>query len=214
MTADAGAPSLKEAFAEHAAAAGAVVHGGVGAADVLPLVERLVRETGTRRVLAWAAECLPVADLWSRLEAAGLVLVMPDIGAARERRAALQSLDDAAAGVTGAVAALADTGTLVLASGRGRARLALLLPTRHIALLDTRVIHADMASFFADPAQAASRDAAHLAFVTGPSRTADIELTMTRGVHGPRELHIVCVETGGAPAAYVPPEIARHEIGA
>jgi L-lactate dehydrogenase complex protein LldG len=50
-----------------------------------------------------------------------------------------------------------------------------------------------MASFFADTSLVLPGDAAHLAFVTGPSRTADIELTLTRGVHGPKSVHIVLV---------------------
>ncbi len=175
-------------FMIEATSAGASVHGPVGAAEVAPLVRSLIGPRGDRRVLAWGPEALGIPDLSPRLEADGLVLVRPDVPAepaARER--ALGELGEVAFGLTATVGALADTGTVVVASGPGRSRLAWLLPETHIALVDAQAVHTGMAAFFA----AAPSPAAHLAFITGPSRTADIELTLTRGVHGPRDLHVI-----------------------
>ena len=80
-----------------------------------------------------------------------------------------------------------------MGSGPDRPRLAWLLPARHVALVQVDDVLPDMATFFADPARATLERIAHLAFVTGPSRTADIELTLTRGVHGPKAVDIVLV---------------------
>lgn len=101
----------------------------------------------------------------------------------------------AAAGVTGANFALADTGTLVLESTDETVRLATTLPERHFALLDPRKIVADGLAAVA-PMREFHRSAprAYLAYISGPSRTADIERVLTIGVHGPRELHILLVE--------------------
>jgi len=100
-----------------------------------------------------------------------------------------------AAGVTGANFAIADTGTLVLESTPEDIRLASTLPERHFALADTRKIVAD--GLAAIPyVRGFHRDTApsYLAYITGPSRTADIERVLTIGVHGPRELHILLVD--------------------
>ena len=101
----------------------------------------------------------------------------------------------AAAGVSGANFALADTGTVVLESTSEAIRLATTLPERHFVLLDPRKIVPDalaaaplLRRFHAGGAPS------YLAYITGPSRTADIERVLTIGVHGPRELHILLVE--------------------
>ncbi|MDT8419066.1 MAG: lactate utilization protein [Desulfuromonadales bacterium] len=100
----------------------------------------------------------------------------------------------AAAGLTGVNFALADTGTLVLESTEEDIRLATTLPERHFALLDPRKILADSLVAVAPMRamhQRASRN--YVAYITGPSRTADIERVLTIGVHGPSELHILLV---------------------
>jgi L-lactate dehydrogenase complex protein LldG len=101
----------------------------------------------------------------------------------------------AAAGVTGANFAIADTGTLVLESTDETVRLATTLPERHFALLDPRKIVADGLAAV-EPLEAFHRSAPrnYLAYISGPSRTADIERVLTIGVHGPRELHILLIE--------------------
>lgn len=101
----------------------------------------------------------------------------------------------AAAGVTGANFALADTGSVVLESTAEAIRLATTLPERHFVLLDPATIVAD--GLAAVPIlrrfhQLAPRN--YLAYISGPSRTADIERVLTIGVHGPCELHILLVE--------------------
>ena len=200
---------LVTAFAREAVIAGASVHGPVSLDDVWALVQRLVRETGTAELLAWQPDALGAPDAWRRLEALGLTPLSPVVPAdATSRLAALTALGDVAVGLTSAIGALADTGTLVVASGPGRPRLAWLLPSRHIAIVNTAVIQPDMDAFFRHHDAGAHEPSgttearpergrpsgllpAHLAFVTGPSRTADIELTLTRGVHGPREVHVI-----------------------
>lgn len=101
----------------------------------------------------------------------------------------------AAAGVTGANFALADTGTVVLDSTDEPLRLASTFPERHFVLLDPKKILPDVrsaASLIRALHQRRSPD--FIAFITGPSRTADIERVLTIGVHGPRELHILLLE--------------------
>lgn len=95
----------------------------------------------------------------------------------------------ATVGVTWAEVAIAETGSLVVCAGPNRSRLASLTPPVHIALIknDAIVPHLEdaMVTFAQD------RTAV---IITGPSRTADIEGVLVRGVHGPGELIVVRVD--------------------
>jgi L-lactate utilization protein LutB len=95
------------------------------------------------------------------------------------------------AGLTGALSAIADTGTLVIHSGQGRPLGASLLAEFHIAIIRASQI---MPSLDEALRNAEVRKASALALITGPSRTADIEMTLTIGVHGPKELHVFIME--------------------
>jgi hypothetical protein len=128
----------------------------------------------------------------------------PDDGeAARDEEDYRRALFESDVGVTTADYALADTGTLVLVSGSERHRLASLVPTVHVCLLEAGRILPDLSSLIGrlggrfspgeTPPQAVT-------FITGPSRTADIEQTLTTGVHGPHKLRVIVYESG-APAA-------------
>jgi hypothetical protein len=148
----------------------------------------------TSEILAWDDSELLPAGLGAALRVAGIVRLDPGVPADPTlRRARLAELGRAAVGLTGALAGLADTGTLALLSGPTRPRLASLLPPVHLALVAKSAIYPTMAAFFAAHPTAV-REASNLVFVTGPSRTADIEQTLTLGVHGPREVHVVLVE--------------------
>jgi L-lactate dehydrogenase complex protein LldG len=95
-------------------------------------------------------------------------------------------------GVTGADYALADTGSLVMLSTPSEARMVSLLPPAHIAVLSCERILSGLDELFAilpDPAAITSS----MVLITGPSRTADIEQTLVRGVHGPGRLTVVLV---------------------
>lgn len=131
----------------------------------------------------------------SSLERLGLAeeLVKLDVGLIRDEFRARGA--QAAAGVTGANFAIAETGSVVLESTPEATRLASTLPEKHFVLLDPTKIIAD--GFDAVPLlrrfhQEQPRN--FLAYLTGPSRTADIERVLTIGVHGPRELHILLLE--------------------
>jgi L-lactate dehydrogenase complex protein LldG len=101
-------------------------------------------------------------------------------------------------GVTGVDLAVAETGTLVLGSGAARPRSTSLLPACHVAVFDRSVLVESLAQVgvFLEAWQAAPMpgQGAVVNFITGPSRTADIELTLTRGVHGPKEVHAIFLE--------------------
>ena len=97
-------------------------------------------------------------------------------------------------GVTCADYALADTGTVVLLSGREHHRLASLLPPVHVCLLPTERILPNLTSLLdhiSDESYSRERPPHALTCITGPSRTADIEQTITTGVHGPKALHVL-----------------------
>lgn len=107
------------------------------------------------------------------------------------------SLLDVTIGVTTADYAIAETGTLVLKSEGECHRLSSLLPPVHICLLSaTQLIgrFSDLLRIVTDGGSTLSASA--LTCISGPSRTADIEHTVTLGVHGPREVHVLlhCLE--------------------
>ena len=135
---------------------------------------------------------LPAAE-W--LEEAGFEVIRP-VGENDDR----DRIKRAGVGLTGCDWAIAETGTLVLLSGPGRPRLYSLLPEVHIAIVQEEQIlpHLSAAS---PPLKKALRQArgkriscANL--ITGPSRTADIELTLIQGVHGPREVRAILLPAG------------------
>jgi len=98
---------------------------------------------------------------------------------------------DARIGITQAEWALADTGTLVQDQTSVEQRLASSLTDIHIALVPTGNILPDKTALLTRINPTTSR---YIAFITGPSRTADIERVLTIGVHGPERLIIVCVD--------------------
>ena len=92
-------------------------------------------------------------------------------------------------GVTTVQAAIAETGTLVLDSTQERHRLVSLVPPVHIAIVDASKIYETLGEALAFLHKNEISPA--VTFITGPSRTADIELTLTVGVHGPQELYVI-----------------------
>jgi L-lactate dehydrogenase complex protein LldG len=139
--------------------------------------ERVTEIVGGQPVLAWDANRLPYR--------VGAQLRNCATGASpRDLQAA------AAIGVTGCDAAIAETGSLVLLSGAGKPRTASLLPPVHLAVVRRSDLRATMGEFFRERAADIAASSC-CTFVTGPSRTADIELTLTLGVHGPGQVIVI-----------------------
>ena len=108
---------------------------------------------------------------------------------------------DATVGISGANMAIAETGTIVLVTNEGNADLTTTLPPVHIALFGIDKLVASL-----DDAVAVLRMlprsgtgqimSSYVNWITGPSRSADIEQSLTIGVHGPREMHCVILDNG------------------
>jgi L-lactate dehydrogenase complex protein LldG len=110
----------------------------------------------------------------------------------------LQNVESAEVCISGVELALAESGSLLLRHGPGRPRIASLLAPSHIAVVRApqlvRGLGAALALVRARYNAAIFDDTSNLTLITGPSRTADIEMTLTLGIHGPRELHVVLVK--------------------
>jgi L-lactate dehydrogenase complex protein LldF len=117
------------------------------------------------------------------------------------RESLRQKFIDATVGISGANIAIAETGTIVLVTNEGNADLTTTLPPVHIALFGIDKLVASL-----DDAVAVLRMlprsgtgqimSSYVNWITGPSRSADIEQSLTIGVHGPREMHCVVLDNG------------------
>jgi L-lactate dehydrogenase complex protein LldG len=98
-------------------------------------------------------------------------------------------------GVTGVSYAVAETASCAVTPRRGVARLSSLAPPRLVLLIEPEQVLETLDDFFAitrlNRMQARGRVPNYFNFISGPSRTADIEQTLTIGVHGPGEVHMV-----------------------
>lgn len=145
-------------------------------AELAERILTILRERREDAVMAWDDDALP-DGLADALRAGGITIYndpQPQIRV----------------GISGAVAGIAETGTLVIPSGVGKLQSASLLPETHLAILRAADILPRMVDALKRPEL---RTAAAVALVSGPSRTADIEMTLTIGVHGPGEVFVFCV---------------------
>jgi L-lactate dehydrogenase complex protein LldG len=170
---------LVTVFSEAARAVGAEVASVVDVEAVVDYVKQLA--PGSVMVPQFASG--ERVGLTAALKAAGVELLQSDLR---------QEAATASVGVTGANFAFAATGTVVLESTAEDLRLATTLPEHHVVLLDpAKILADDLAAIPYLRAFHQNSPRNYLAYITGPSRTADIERVLTIGVHGPKRLHIL-----------------------
>jgi L-lactate dehydrogenase complex protein LldG len=156
-------------------------------------LEAEFRSKGVSRVLSWESIDWLVPGLKETLDVAGVELI-PSILAGSDRKADLLRLESATVGLTGAIAGLARTGSIVFHADSYHGRLASLLPPVHYAVLYADQLYPDLAAWLSTVrAGSAIADSSNTVIITGPSRTADIAQTLTLGAHGPKELHVVLI---------------------
>jgi L-lactate utilization protein LutC len=121
------------------------------------------------------------------------VTALPSVRSGITDREELRALcATAAVGITSADYCLADTGTLVMIASREEARLISLLPPIHVAVVSRDRMLSGLDELLTIAPLPAERSSS-MVMITGPSRTADIEQILVRGVHGPGEIHVVIV---------------------
>jgi len=168
-------------FADELQALGGFYH-PCSADQLIGKVVEILQEHRLKQLLAWDMSRLP-AGVLEGLGEAGIQVIHPAL-------VALETSNQVKAGLTGATAGIADTGSVLLLSGEGQPLTVSLLPEVHIVVLNQEDIYDDLVSLFSH-VQVWKASAGVI--ITGPSRTADIEMTLTIGVHGPGELHVLCI---------------------
>jgi L-lactate dehydrogenase complex protein LldF len=140
-------------------------------------VLEIIRANDAKIIQAWEDDLLP-SGLVKELEKQGVAVT--------------QNADpEIKIGLTGALAGIAESGALVLPCGPGRPPTASLLPETHIAVLRSQDLHERLHQALALPEITRTSSTV---IITGPSRTADIEMTLTIGVHGPRHLVVFVID--------------------
>lgn len=182
--------ALIEQFESELTKVGGSFRRAVDAQSALEYIEEIAAARRATTIIGWSDRLLNGIDLRERLEKKDLEFVTEVTDPEFVTNAAAAGI-----GVSGVDYALADTGTLVLLTGRGRARSISLLPAVHIALIRPEQIISGLDDLFTllreKRGLASGALSSAITFITGPSRTADIELTLVVGVHGPQELHAV-----------------------
>jgi len=177
---------MYEQFKVKAEGVGAEVHRYRSRGEALDFIRTFMQQEGPADVPQAFAVWAPGPFL-TGIDTARLEGEIPglDFDVSRETAAA------ADIGISEMDWAVADTGSLVADQTAVEQRLASTLPPLHLALIRTDRILPDKGALFSRINPANSR---YIAFITGPSRTADIERVLTIGVHGPKRLVIVCID--------------------
>lgn len=188
--------ALLERFTREVVALKGEVFPVTGNAAACDQVMTLLQSHSATRVLAWDFAHIPVDGLESVMRAAHIEIVQPNTHAAANRDALLAHSEGAQVGITGADAAAATTGTLIFSTAPGKGRIPTILAPVHIAVIRQAQIVPRIESWIAAQRQSglpAFTDSANFCFITGPSRTGDIEMELILGVHGPGRVQVVII---------------------
>jgi L-lactate dehydrogenase complex protein LldG len=207
-------PTLVARLQEELRTVGGLVLRAQSVAEATQYITQLAIEKAATLVVRWPSALLDTLEIDAALRQRGIEVqttsVPPDevnwdseatMDARRQELRAL--LARAEIGLSGVDCAIAATGTLVLSALPGQMRSVSLLPPVHVAVVRRAQIVATMADYLgllsADSPNLQQRLTSCVSFITGPSRTGDIELSLTVGVHGPGELHLVILDEPEAP---------------
>lgn len=162
--------------------------------EALATLGKILGRCGARSAYLWQHEVLNELGMAHWLRERGVASFAHDDLAGQALDAQRREILAAEIGITSADYALAETGTLALFAKPGQERLASLAPPLHVAIVRRRQVLADLFDLFerlqvAGPTNLPS----NLVFITGPSKTGDIELRLVTGVHGPREWHVIVI---------------------
>jgi L-lactate dehydrogenase complex protein LldG len=192
---------LLDTFAARAGALGVRVERVADGQAVASIVAGLARELDAARAIVSGELQQAVPGLTAALETAGVAATAPgDPGATR----------DAPLGVSLARLAVAETGSLLLAEPELSDRAVGMLAKTQCVVCPTSALVPTLDQAAATLRELALRPGgAYATFVTGPSRTADIELSLTVGVQGPAKLVVLFVDDFGSPAPVGPTKASR-----
>jgi L-lactate dehydrogenase complex protein LldG len=150
-------------------------------------------------VVAWQHPLIESLNLPDALAEQGVPVFFTDLQKTDEE-SLRQGIIDSYIGITSADFCMADSATLVMRTRPGQARSVSLVPAIHIAVVELNRIIADLKELYAllkwDPQESKDGVTNCMTFISGPSKTADIEATMVDGAHGPREVHIIVITAG------------------
>jgi L-lactate dehydrogenase complex protein LldG len=147
------------------------------AAGIPAALQDLVARHSVKTATLWETDLIKQLNVAACLQELGVDLIPAQAG-----KHALAKCD---LGVTEADFALPETGTLALLSADEKPRSVSLLPRLHLAVLTPSALRADLHQVFNE-----AKHNPYLVFISGPSRTSDIELTVALGVHGPKDLAV------------------------
>ena len=166
------------------------------AASILRIAVEKNSEWGSKKtVVAWDHPLVRSLDLSHHLQAHDIPVYYPDIksGAKWQKEFSRQAASSFI-GITSADYCIAQTATLTMKTRVGQPRCVSLLPSIHIAVIRLEQILSDLKELYTllkwDPDEQAEGITDCMTFITGPSKTADIEATLVDGAHGPRELYL------------------------
>jgi len=169
--------------------------------SVTKAVAKLVRAKETewgdpKSVAAWQHPLIRSLNLPDALSEQGVPVIFTDLQNTNEENLR-QCIIASFIGITSADFCMADTATLVMRTRPGQARTVSLLPSIHVAVIELDQIIADLKELYAllkwDPQERKEGLTNCMTFISGPSKTADIEATMVHGAHGPREVYIYVI---------------------
>ena len=155
-------------------------------------VVELIQGKSSRHVLLGKGPVIDPLDLPKRLQDAGIEVISVD---ELTQESCRESFFTADIGISGVDYLVAETGTVVLHSGLEQPRSLSLLPPVHIAIAERKQLMADLFDLFPSSNNEQSRTLPScITFITGPSKTGDIELRLVTGVHGPGEIHVILID--------------------
>lgn len=157
----------------------------------------VIKEHQVKSALCWEHPLLERIGVKQVLQEAGVELFDP-----QEPYGFVQESSRIDLGITAVECAIVESGALMVKASQGRPRAASLLPPVHVAVLTARQrvrTVGDLVPIWREWLSSEGRLPSAIHLITGPSRTADIELTLVLGAHGPKALHVVALDEKAVP---------------
>jgi len=164
--------------------------------QIVEIVAEICRSVGSSEVALSDSGFIAEMNLPEHLTAQGFSTFVPD-ALSSDHEQIVARLANCVVGLTAADYAIAETGTIVLTSDEQNSLLVSLLPAVHIALVRSSQIAAtlyEVIGKIGNERVGRVDSSRSVTLITGPSRTSDVELVLSIGVHGPKELHVIIID--------------------